>query len=339
MLTLTITPKPAAQAAASLQNTCPDGTPPATTAVSEPKTRSFTVALLGYATAETLWDGKAGNARHQHPIWFVATGTESALRPFVMNMIDGRAADLRDTAVASAPGTASERFELARCATYEAVWRRAPTNAGDLARRMADDDDAPVWSVLLYARELCVLDPGLLDPEGCRFSALTPDWWALKAISQLQTGHADQVAAVVAHARRLGVCEGGMATGLFPDGFALSPDEVLEVVPMAARFTAYLERRVRRPIPNGLPFAMHCYLAALRDGLASRCHLTIRSDRWPWARHDWARSFIERKVIDAGMRPGTIFKATHARLDRFLAVESQRYLALERGETVLRIAA
>lgn len=54
------------------------------------KTRRFAAALLGYVTADTLWEGGRALNKPARPVYLSLGGTEPQLRPVLYNLKSGR---------------------------------------------------------------------------------------------------------------------------------------------------------------------------------------------------------------------------------------------------------
>jgi len=290
------------------------------------KSRSFSAVKLAHVCAGMLWDGGETKSDTIRPIWMLLTGTDTELRPFLANFRLGRSATL----ATNEPHYSRKkpvRFELLKTAGYSFS-----------SRRMTLPDGTTSEVVTAAMDELLILDPGMIDPAGCRFLALPPLWWVAEQRARLR---ADRVrcAQLVAHAQALALHRPDGP--LLPRGVAFSADELIDLAPIAAYVLAYIDRRTRRPLLMGLDFAVQVYLAGLRDGVlslsatneSSRYHYdrpaTSNTDRWLWARHRWAASFTEADTESVGLLPGVAARANHEHLDQLLIAEVQRYTAAQ----------
>ena len=61
------------------------------------KTRTFSVHLLGYLTADALWE-PGGKGSTERPVWLAYFGTERESHPFTANLRAGRKATARGDA-------------------------------------------------------------------------------------------------------------------------------------------------------------------------------------------------------------------------------------------------
>jgi hypothetical protein len=288
------------------------------------KSRSFSAVKLAHVCAGMLWEGGEAKTDTIRPVWMLLTGTDTELRPFLANFRSGRQAVL-STSEPHYSRKKPVRFELLRSAGYTFS-----------SRRMALPDGMTSEVVTAAMDDLLALDPGMVDPAGCFFLALPPAWWVVEQRARLRadTARCEQII-THAHALSLHRADGP----LLPKGVAFTSDELLNLAPIAAYVLAYIDRRTRRPLLMGLDFAVQLYLAGLRDGVlslsatneSSRYHYdrqaTSKTDRWLWARHRWASSFIEEDTESVGLLPGVAAWTTHEQLDRLLATEVLRYTA------------
>ncbi len=305
---------------------------PARRRAAPPKTRAFAALPLAWITGRELWPDPRVKTESIRPLWIMLTaGDEAALRPFIANLRAGRLADLTDTQQPGHAGSKTPpRIELLKSAGYNYLWQR---NTGP--------DRAAV--VTAYLSTLCALDPGLIDPTEIRFLCLAPGWWCVQEATTLRTDRV-RCAAVLAHTHRLGLHETQRpaASRRLPVPLTLSEDALLDLVPQAAYFAAYLDRRTGRPLVNDLGFFVQIYLAALASGIASLAQTpqSLRrhrdggyrasdpdpADPWGWARQPAYRDFQEVNTRAVGLVPGIACRTDHATLDAFLAAEVARYL-------------
>ncbi len=287
------------------------------------KSRSFSAIKLAHVCAGMLWEGGEVKSDTIRPVWMLLTGTDTELRPFLANFRMGRQAALA-TNESHHSRKKPVRFELLKSAGYSFS-----------SRRIASPDGTTSEVVTATLDEVLALDPGMVDPAGCCFLALPPAWWVVEQRARLR---ADRVRCeqIVTHARALALHR--VDGPLLPKGVAFTPDELLDLAPIAAYVLAYIDRRTRRPLLMGLDFAVQLYLAGLRDGVLSFSATaesarnsyrtpTSKTDRWLWARHQWAESFVEEDTGSVGLLPGVVGWTTHEQLDRLLAAEVLRYTA------------
>ncbi|MEI8167138.1 MAG: hypothetical protein WCG26_12200 [Chloroflexales bacterium] len=275
------------------------------------KGRSFRAVKLAHITADAFWSGGEAKDDDVRPVWISLAGTPRELQAFVMNLRSGRKADLSVAGKSDYSRTKPTRYALLRSAGY-------------VYDTQVIDETASV--VTAYLPDLVQRDPGMLDPERCRFVCLTPVWWHEAQGTALRETPARE-AGILSHLRSL------------PVTVALSDAEALSLVPLAARVVSYIEARTRRPIPTDLAFSLQLFIAGLAHGILSmsatkeahtlwgyrpypseyRRLLAQSSDRWLFARHEWAKTFTEEGT--AGLLPGVVCDCTHPDLDALLAAQ------------------
>jgi hypothetical protein len=294
------------------------------------KSRQFSAELLAYVTADSLWPGGQADTDNLRPIWAMLGGSEQELRAFVANLQLGHLAAIPKEGYSRSAPT---RFEFLKSGGYRYVWHKV----SGLTFGGQEGGNSPAQQlalVTIYQPELFRLDPGMVDPELCRFVMLPPLWWVERELARLRE---DEIscAHLLAHARALGL-EGW--------GLGFEAEEILSQVPAAAYFAAYLDRRTQKPIPDSLDFYLQLYFHALREGIATlSLHPAsanpYRNDSakeaWGWARHKTAKntsqSYLEIDTHLVGLASGVAVNVTQARLDKFLAEQVRLYF-----ETVAR---
>jgi hypothetical protein len=129
-----------------------------------PKTRRFQVTYLAHLCANAWWSGGQAAADATRPVWLLVAATERAARPFVANLQTGHRAVLvpyrPDQTFTPSP---LAQMELLKSAGYRFLWQR-----------LTGGPDGPLALVTAYLPDLFMLDPGLIDPTGVAFLALTP---------------------------------------------------------------------------------------------------------------------------------------------------------------------
>lgn len=253
------------------------------------KGRAFSAELLGYVTADALWDGgQAGTTNVVRPVYLTLALSEQEAGPFVANLRAGRKATLgRDRH--------PKRFELLRSAGYAFALQRHPE--GVLATA--------------YLPELFRLDPGMVDPTGARFVVLPDAGWCREEAWRLD------ILDAVEHVRSLRSTNMDFYDALTEsrDRLARVGTELAEIVPTSALFAAYLDRRVRAPLIPDLRFYLQVLVAALGAGLA-----TVSDG------HHRARLGFETVHLDElGFAPGVAFLASHEQVETLLAAEVARF--------------
>lgn len=320
-LELVIEPKDAPAPKAGTRRRKPPKTPP--------KTREFRATLLGYVGANAHWSG-GGTSENIRPIYLGLAATEGAMRPFVANLRTGRRAVVQ---------------------TYDPHpnWSRAPVghleilkSAGYeiLDQRVSGGPEGPVLLTTFWLPAVCTLEPGLIDPGGARFVALTPTWWIA---AQADLLHNDPTAqqAILAHCRALGLLGQRRPRG----GAPWTEADLLALVPQAVHAVAYLERRTARPLVAAPAFSLQLFLAALEAGLFSLAHAAdpgtrkLRrypsadeadpTDPWAWARHPGHAGVFAAGLDALGLAEPVACAAPHEALDPFLAEQAARYFAAQ----------
>jgi hypothetical protein len=292
------------------------------------KTRQFRAQYLAHIVANDWWSGGQAITETTRPVWLMLAGTERAIRPVIANLQTGHRAMLRRYHDSLGYDTASvAHLELLKSAGYRMLWQR-----------LVGGPDGPLATVTAYLPELFVLDPGLIDPAGVQFVALTPQWWAQQQLAQLR---ADTPAwhAIQKHIEAL-----ARMGPLVPRGQADSVDALLDHVAQAVHSVTFIERRTTRPLPPTPAFALQLFLAGLQREILTVAAPTepgqrapSRSptdppdptDRWAWARHLEIGAFAECQTATVGLAPPVGCRCTHATLDAFLAAEVERYFAAQ----------
>lgn len=280
----------------------------------QPKGRVFRAVKLCHVLADLLWTGGQADTDVKRPVWLQVAGLETELRPFLANLRAGRKAELE---VRGHVQNNPERFELLRSGGYAYATQRGVDAAGSQV-------------VTAFLPDLFLVDPGMVDPAGVRFVCLTPRWWA-DAEEQALAADTELCTRLWGHWKKLSRVVGDGAA--VPPGFELTIEEVVGLLPQAARFVAYLDRRTRRPVVPRPEFFLQLYLAALYHRLATLASPAERhlyrdeTDAWGWARHD--KYFVEVDTAEAGLRPGVACQVKHADLDAFLAAQVQLFFRLE----------
>jgi hypothetical protein len=184
-----------------------------------------------------------------------------------------------------------EKVEFLKSAGYHFSWQR-----------MAEGS-----VVTVFLPDLFRLDPGMVDPKGIQFVLLpTQDYVNAQSID-IETS--------VAHAKGL---------------FKLPEDlDFNQVVPTAALFCAYLDRRTRCPMLVDSRFYTQLYLACLEKGLASWSH-----ESYSYSREFGQNSrvpFLETDTDKVGLLPGVAFSATHEDFEEVLAREVKIFFSVTGG--------
>jgi hypothetical protein len=288
------------------------------------KTRQFRAQYLAHIVANDWWAGGQAITESTRPVWLMLAGAVRAIRPVIANLQTGHRALLRRYHDSLSYDTAPvAHLELLKSAGYRMLWQR-----------LVGGPDGPLAIVTAYLPELFVLDPGLIDPTGVQFVALTPQWWAQQQLAQLR---ADTPAWVALQTHMAALARMG---SLGPNGQAASADEWLDHVAQAVHCVTFIERRTTRPLPPTPAFALQLFLAGLQRGILSIATATEPgqrtpsrpatdpsdpTDRWAWARHPEIGAFAECQTATMSLAPPVACRCTHDTLDAFLAAEVERY--------------
>ena len=274
------------------------------------KTRSFSAVYLASLRCDPLWEGGRADTKNvMRPVYLAVAGSEAALRPFLANLRLGRKAQIFNPA-RPAYNQEAAAVALLKSVQYATAFLRH--EAGTVAQ--------------IYLPELFMADPGMIDPDIVAFLSVTPEWWAARELERLQADR-EQAGRILDHARRAGlhgVPAARRAAGNRAPGDPWTDEELLALVPEAARFAQFLDRRTRRPIPNDPAFYLQAYTRAFLYGLASRPH----GDRYGarrWDEQPWAAGTGEFNMKRLGFRPAAVFRAAVEDVDTFLAGEVRHY--------------
>jgi hypothetical protein len=292
------------------------------------KTRQFRAQYLAHIVANDWWSGGQAITETTRPVWLMLASTERAIRPVIANLQTGHRAMLRRYHDSLGYDTAPvAHLELLKSAGYRMLWQR-----------LVGGPDGPLAVVTAYLPELFVLDPGLIDPAGVQFVALTPQWWAQQQLAQLR---ADTPAWVDLQTHMAALARMG---SLVPSNQFASGEEVLDHVAQAVHCVTFIERRTTRPLPPTTAFALQLFLAGLQRGILTVAAPTEPgqrassrpttdpadpTDRWAWARHPEIGAFAECQTATVGLAPPVACRCTHDTLDAFLAGEVERYFAAQ----------
>jgi hypothetical protein len=269
------------------------------------KGRSFQATLLASVTADALWSGGSTATDDVRPVWSMYAGSEQSLRAFVANLRCGRKAAYAGSGKGFGSRRGEKRLEVLKSAHYQLTWQRA--DIGSLAT--------------LFLPDLFRADPGMVDPVGASFVLLPPRSWA-----DAQTIDDADVARATRHVAAL-VDDNGNG-----NGYPIKPEALAELVPIAALFAVYLDRRVRLPLVADLAFYLQLLLACLDTGLASWSETGAERYRAEDAGH-WGEArdlgFDERGTAAVGLLPGVALKATHEAIGELLAEQATIYFQME----------
>jgi len=248
------------------------------------KGRSFRGVVFAYATAPGLWGASAGGDALR-PVYLSVAASDDEARSVLENLRAGERGRLQGEHL----GTTGTPLELMRSANYAFPAQRTPEGT----------------ILTAYLPELFDFNPGLLDPEAVRF-LLAP---ARQTFEEVPVAP-EELTAAWRHLSTLGD----------PAESAISRD----LCAMAAMWAAYLDQRCELPIPPDLDFRVQLYVAALREGLASKS-LPLRDSQPRDPDQHGTLGFRLYRAEGFPLMPGVATRATHEALAEFLAEQLQRY--------------
>jgi hypothetical protein len=291
------------------------------------KTRAFRATYLAHICANPWRPGGEASAETTRPVWLLFAAPERAARPFVANLQTGHRALLQPyEAAGGGRGGSPVAVELLKSAGYRFLWQRVPGGPA-----------GPVALVTAYLPALFTLDPGLIDPAGVAFLALTPAWWIAREQARL-AADPTTTAAVGAHLAALGLAGAPRPGG----GPPWTAEELLALLPQAVHAVTYLERRTTRPLVSTPAFALQLFLAALERGILTMAHPTDPGGRlpagrpgvpanaddcWAGARSPAQPGFVACQTAAVGLAPPVACRVDHPTLDAFLGAEVTRFFA------------
>jgi len=92
------------------------------------KTRRFSATLMGYITADMLWEGGQTKTNETRPVYITLAGSAAALRPFLANFHSKGTRATRVDPNRSGWSKDSDWFRCLKSANYEAIWQRGVDN-------------------------------------------------------------------------------------------------------------------------------------------------------------------------------------------------------------------
>lgn len=269
--------------------------------IKKKKTRRFSAILLGYITADLMWEGGSAKTDDDRPIYLAVAGPPTTLNPFLANLRSGRKAVIDNKNYSRT----QERIQCLKSAGYE-------TTTTTVGRDSV---------ATLMLPELFAVDPGMIDPHVCRFLSIPPAWWTSEQFHSLLSDQ-NMVNAIIAHARSLGLMSDGRDR-LLPIPRQQSAEEILRLIPLATHFALCLDRRTRRPIITDPRFFLQLFVSALHHGLAS---VPGWSGYPAWGHQEWAKGFKMVGTNEMGFSAGVMFTAQHqGGVDAFLSKNVQMY--------------
>lgn len=281
------------------------------------KTRRFAAIMLGYITADALWEGGAAvNKTARRPVYLALGGPETTLRPFIYNMKSGRKAALTNDINTSSFDRDANWVETLKTGGYETIWQRG--------------QESHICTMLMP--ELFAIDPGMIEPERCAFASVAPNWWADAQMKVIAADH-NLCGRIFRHAKAIGLM-GDSNKRLIPIPTSWNEDIILDLLPQAGHFYLMLDKRTRRPLINDLAFAVQLYAAALHHGLASFWRApgqSIYGEMWGYSKAAWAAGFVADNPQLLGFRQGVLLATSQNNLDGFLANQIRLYREVTNG--------
>jgi hypothetical protein len=132
------------------------------------KTRTFSVQLLGFLTADALWEPETASSKSgsvHRPVWIAYAGTERESQPFTANLRAGRKAYVGNDAL-----------EILKRAGHRWAFQKVPNGLVTVA----------------YLPELFHLEPVKTSAESIRFLFAPPVWWITGQAAALAADFADE---------------------------------------------------------------------------------------------------------------------------------------------------
>ena len=128
------------------------------------KTRTFSVNLLGFLAADSLWEPR-GNGSAVRPVWLAYAATERESHPFTANLRAGRKAV-----------SGNDALEIPRRAPHRWTFQKVP---GGLV-------------TVTYIPELFHLEPLAPGADPVRFVFAPPRWWVTEQAATLAGDFGDE---------------------------------------------------------------------------------------------------------------------------------------------------
>lgn len=269
------------------------------------KGRTFTANLLGYVTADQLWEAGRTSTDVLRPVWLCYAASEGEVRSFTANMRLGRKAIISATSEPNAYRGRSRdgrAVELLRSGDYEYSMQRHPEGV----------------IVTAYMPEVFLLDPGMVDPAGINFVILPSEEWRVQQDID--------VAGAVRHLQKIGYLSTKKETTYYDQPLYPTPELAAQLVPLAPLFAAYLDRRTRAPLIKDLRFHMQLLVSVLRTPIASLSTEDSYSHRGREFGQHSRVGFYEEGTQTLGLLPGMAVAANHLQIEQILADEVSVYL-------------
>jgi hypothetical protein len=272
----------------------------------EGKGRSFSAIHLAHVKASRLWSEGQTNTSLTRPVYASFMGSDNELKAFVANLMLGN-----EAIVQNGPRGG---FQFLKSVGYKWIWQRE--EEGSIATAFLPD--------------LFLLDPGLVDPQEAKFILLPPKKWASEQQIDAEP--------IVEYVRKLPLYQKLSATTTLdwknqvverkPD---LTDETLVAMIPTAYLFAAYLDRRIRAPIPSSGKFFVHLLLTCLENQLAT---WSVGTSRFEIYDNSFGKTpafdFVEVGMQEAGFVKGVAFQSTHEQIEALLAQEIEIFFALDK---------
>jgi hypothetical protein len=258
------------------------------------KGRAFAATCVSLAVAYDLFEEAASETCR--PLWAMFAGSEQELRPFIANLRVGRKAEPRAGNGYGRKASTEDRLEFLKTVAYQVSWQREPEGC----------------LVTVYHPELFKLDPGFAE-GAIRFAMFVPDWWLAE---QGDAFTPELRARAAEHVEKMGT------------SIQLETETVEALVPTAALFASYIDRRSRCPILADPVFHLRLLVSCVDADMASFPGTDVKygRDRSMYGRgrhgfHAWG-------LNDAGIPHAIAFNAGRDAFEDLLAEQTAAYLGL-----------
>lgn len=248
------------------------------------KTRSFKSTCLGVIEAAHLC-GFTSSDNEMKPIWAMFVGSENEIKPFIVNLLLGNKAIVDNGSYSRK----RERIVCPKSAGYKVTWQK--------------EEEASIATVFLP--EYFLLDPGMVEPDFIKFVVMPHIEWC--------NNQKIDTKPIIDHISTL--------LPISPSGF-FSEENLIQLVPIAFLFCAYLDRRTRCPLITDGRFYLQLLIACLTEGLAFLPKDNTKY--YGYGSKDYAISYssLEGPPLETlGLAGGISFSSDHIQLETLLAKE------------------
>ena len=252
---------------------------------SEKKSRSFGSFLASTIIADELWSGGEATTEHIRPVFLILTSTEQELRFFTTNLKCGNLASFPRRGYGRKAG---DQLELLKTAGYKYIFQKNIDLQGASA-------------VTIYLPQLIEPEPSCaIDGNSCKFVCLTPQAWYTQQLAKISDEQRIEYISFI----RSAYTAINLSLDVIPD------IDIINLLPIAARFSFYLDRRIPYPIIADMKFYLLLLFEFLRNKAASLVQTNESSshyyqnssttDPWIWARNRTFSSFEAESISDFG---------------------------------------